>query len=119
PAAWAAHKKYTDAVVSVGALDTTGPRPRMATFSNRGSWLTAWAPGVDIRSIYPTDLKYEYHDTSGPVGTLDFDGLAEWSGTSFAAPYAAASILAHAAVRDLSPRDAWADMRRGAGFVVL
>lgn len=119
PAAWAAQHRYADAVVSVGALDTTGAVPRMADFSNRGPWVTAWAPGVDIRSIYPTDVTYEYYDGTNVVGTLAFEGRAMWSGTSFAAPYAVASILAHAAETGSSPREAWADLRRDAGFVVF
>lgn len=119
PAAWAAHRKYAEAVVSVGALDTKGSRPRMASFSNRGSWVTAWSPGVDIASIYPTGVEYQYHGPAGPVGTLGFEGLARWSGTSFAAPHAAAAILAHGAARGMSPREAWADLRSDAGFVLL
>lgn len=102
-----------------GGAGHDGCPPRTAAFSNRGSWVTAWAPGVDVRSIYPTGVSYQYHDASGPVGTLAFDGRAVWSGTSSAAPYAAAVILAHATTHGMSPREAWADIRRGSAFVVL
>lgn len=119
PAAWAAHPKYADRIVSVGALDTTGPKPRTAEFSNRGSWVTAWAPGVDIDGIYPDGVKFAYYEGSTMVGTLPFTGMARWSGTSFAAPHAAASIAAHADAHGMSAVEAWKDLRATGGFVVF
>ncbi|WP_229795750.1 S8 family peptidase [Saccharothrix coeruleofusca] len=78
-----------------------------APFSNRGDWVDAVAPGVDVVSSFvrlvPGSAAREY-------------GFARWSGTSFAAPRVAAEVarLRHAgepaeraraaAVRRFSPR---------------
>ncbi|HET9531598.1 MAG TPA: S8 family serine peptidase, partial [Blastocatellia bacterium] len=59
-------------VLAVAAIDNTG---RKAQFSNFGAHVDVVAPGVKIISTFPGN------------GTDDF---AEWSGTSFAAPFAAA-----------------------------
>jgi subtilisin family serine protease len=60
-------------VMSVAAIDSDN---RKAGFSNYGSSVSVSAPGVDIVSLYP-----------GANNTSDY---AMWSGTSFAAPLAAA-----------------------------
>jgi|GEM_PF-2416173 len=125
PAGFAA--EYPDFVVSVGALDAwrredkPGARTRAAMFSNYGSWVTAWAPGVDVVSDYPQGLHFVYFAPGGgPVGTGRFDdGRAKWDGTSFAAPYAAAEIARYAADHGLTPRQAWATIRGGRPFVVF
>jgi thermitase len=125
PAAFAAQRRYADCVVSVGALEDTGAlgpgiRSRPADFSNYGRWVTAWAPGVDVVSQYPRDLRFLYHDPTGPAGTAAFpSGTARWSGTSFAAPFAAAEIARYAAERGVSPKEAWAQIRSGRPFVVF
>jgi hypothetical protein len=59
-------------VLAVAAIDNTG---RKAQFSNFGAHVDIAAPGVKIISTFPG---------SG------IDDYAEWSGTSFAAPFAAA-----------------------------
>ena len=47
---WPAAFKH---VISVGALDTRDPNAvKRACFSNYGSWVDVWAPGVDLRSTY-------------------------------------------------------------------
>jgi hypothetical protein len=83
-------------VLAVGALDAssadtdgsawssptrTGP---VATFSNRGSWVDWWAPGVDMVTNHVKGLSFE------PGVTIN--GYAWVSGTSFAAPYVAGLI---------------------------
>lgn len=55
-------------VIAVGAVDGQG---QVAWFSNRGSWVDLWAPGVRIYSTVP------------------FGGFALMSGTSMASPIAA------------------------------
>ncbi len=125
PAGFAAD--HPDFVVSVGALDPwrggkePGPRSRVAAFSNFGSWVNAWAPGVDIVSDYPEGLRFVYFNPDGSVaGTGRFDaGRAKWSGTSFAAPFAAAEIARYAADHGLTPRDAWRKIRSGRPFVIF
>jgi subtilisin family serine protease len=83
-------------VLSVGALDTTadadgnawsspsrsGPA---ATFSNFGSWVRWWAPGVDLVTTHAKGLRFE---SGGPL----INGYALVSGTSFTAPIVAGSI---------------------------
>lgn len=93
-----------DGVIAVGALDTTGPTPTPAAFSNFGSWIDVWAPGVDIHSHY---VKGTWAGTSdGTVPDRTFDRFARWSGTSFAAPQVVAAILAYATAQKLSVKDA-------------
>jgi subtilisin family serine protease len=76
-------------VLAVGALDVND---QPASFSNRGWWVDAWAPGVDVQSTF---LEWE-----GPLahplasGNHRFDGWARWCGTSFAAPRVAGAIAA-------------------------
>ena len=69
-----------DHVISVGAVDETpiylqadGPPP-LASFSNYGSWVKAFANGVDVLGPF-----CNYQD-----GDLTFTNWARWSGTSFA-----------------------------------
>ena len=69
-------------VVAVGALDAGGNR---ADFSNHGWWVDCATVGVDVLGPYA--------DTDDAVEP-NFDGYAEWSGTSFAAPFVAGRIAA-------------------------
>ena len=110
PAAFAVD--HPDRVVSVGATDHGGAAPKRAEFSNRGRWVNAWAPGVDVVSSYAEGLTFP--DEGGPR-QVSTGGLTMWSGTSFAAPFAAAEILRHAVVHTGgNPVAAWDDLR-GAG----
>ena len=75
-------------VVAVGALDTRDGPPRRAGFSNYGSWVDVYTPGVRIRSTYlQARWKLRRDRTARHI-----DGYAYWSGTSFAAPQVAALI---------------------------
>jgi subtilisin family serine protease len=93
-------------VLSVGALNPNGTK---AIFSNDGRWVVAWALGASVISTYPTDVDASRTpDLRVPGNRLppaavppgrealdpnDFSGgFADWSGTSFAAPYGAALI---------------------------
>ena len=81
---WPAAEKT---VVAVGALDTTQGAPQVAGFSNYGTWVDVYAPGVDVYSTYLRD------NWMLPDGTVEWmDGWATWSGTSFAAPQVAVTI---------------------------
>ncbi|HEV2783061.1 MAG TPA: S8/S53 family peptidase [Actinophytocola sp.] len=75
-------------VMAVAA--TNGQPGSLAPFSNRGPWVDAAAPGVDIVSsfvrFHPPE-RGQAHDTE----TRRY-GAASWSGTSFAAPRLAAVI---------------------------
>ncbi|MDQ1709922.1 MAG: hypothetical protein QOG49_1307, partial [Frankiaceae bacterium] len=77
----------TEAVVGVGAVDTSNQR---ADFSNFGPWVDVWAAGVDIESAF-AEGSYLPMDGSG---ARSFHGICQWSGTSFATPLVAAAIAA-------------------------
>jgi subtilisin family serine protease len=123
PAAYAALPDYADAVLSVGALRADGEFG--ACFSNHGPWVRVHAPGERLVSAltgFGTPVPYVYqHSTyetcrygfdyactccsprhtgalSDPAGKPDqvmFEGLASWSGTSFATPLVAGLVAAH------------------------
>jgi subtilisin family serine protease len=73
-------------VIGVGALNDRGGRAR---FSNYGSWVDAWALGVDVVSSF-VGQNLQVLGGGGQDGT---DG-ARWSGTSFAAPRVAGALAA-------------------------
>ena len=81
------------------------PDGTVALFSNDGDWVTAQAPGANIVSTAPTDLRGAWQpqvDVSSSTysnrATLAPEwfsgGFAVWSGTSFAAPALAGRYLA-------------------------
>jgi subtilisin family serine protease len=104
--------------MSVGALDQPDENgeQRPAVFSNYGNWVNAWAPGVDLVSDYAGNgLEFLYGDDS----TLPFHGCAQWSGTSFATPHAAAAVLQYADAHGMSPQAAWHAIRGGRPWVLF
>ncbi len=81
-------------VLGVGAVDESSGKWRPASFSNYGPWVDAIARGSMIQSTFAT-AKTKV--ATGPVisrldPTVQFDGWAEWDGTSFSTPIAAAMI---------------------------
>lgn len=86
-------------VVSVGSVD---PDKKRSKFSNFGKWVKVYARGRDLVNAFPVGTyTCHYPENKTPQtqnGTPDvrqFDGLARWSGTSFAAPVVTGAIAAH------------------------
>jgi hypothetical protein len=89
-------------VVAVAAVDTRYGEPVPAPFTNRGDWVDACAPGVDIHSHY-VGGKWPGLGTDPDI---EFTGWARWDGTSFAAPQVAAAIATIAASEGITPKAA-------------
>jgi hypothetical protein len=104
PAAFAAHQQPENAapILSVGALN---PNRHVAMFSNEGPWVSCYATGAGLVSTYPCEAKgSRMPDRRAKSSILDLhreshdpddfsSGFAVWSGTSFAAPLAAAFLV--------------------------
>jgi subtilisin family serine protease len=98
-------------VVGVGATNADGTE--RAAFSNFGPWVDCCARGEDIVNAYGTG---RYRTEFGEV--REFDGLAVWSGTSFAAPLVAGAIAARMDGGRLSAAEARDRVLAEAGPVV-
>jgi serine protease len=94
-----------DRHLAVGALNPSDNS--VALFSNIGSWVDIYAPGVSLVSTVPVKFNggIQAGTRDDKVGrrreTLDADdfrgGFGVWSGTSFAAPVVAGAIAARIA----------------------
>lgn len=97
---------HLDWVIGVGACDREGRR--RAPFSNFGRAADVYAPGVDIVNAFATG---RYRTVEEPVREHVFDGIARWSGTSFATPLVAGLVArrlaeGRAVGRPETPREA-------------
>ena len=102
-------------IVAVGALDPDNAT--RAGYSNYGDWVDVWARGTDLVNGYPNG-RYDYADidpdTPGdqPGHVVFKNGLASWSGTSFATPLVAGLVAARMAWSNEKPRQAWAALHQ-------
>ena len=96
-------------VIAVGALNlhelTGAGTPKLASFSNSGRWVNAYASGVDV--VGP----FVFFEESGPDiygirAPQHFEGSAKWSGTSFAAALVSGQIARIAIDRHCTGKEA-------------
>lgn len=91
--------------VGVGALDSTGLR---AGYSNYGDSADVFALGTDHVNAYP-EIPYEYEEDPWVGEKAKFpEGMAHWSGTSFATPLVAGLIASQmTAGPRITAKQAW------------
>ena len=114
---------YQD-VVAVAAIHDTMPNQKTC-FSNLGWWVDACAPGLRVVSAF---LQWQQPIAEYPAapagctpaevppwqsGNANFNMVAEWRGTSFAAPVVAAWIAHRIATGGVSGVQAVNDLRNG------
>lgn len=81
-----------DWVVSVGSVDPDG---KVSDFSNHGErWVDVYARGRDHINAFPKGT-YTCYEPPNVGEVRKFDGLAQWSGTSFSTPLVSGLIAAH------------------------
>ncbi|MBM7517307.1 S8 family peptidase [Nocardioides nitrophenolicus] len=93
-------------VVSVGSVD---PDASVSDFSNVGPWVDVYARGRDLVNAFPKG-SYTCHEPPHVGEVRTFDGLAQWSGTSFATPVVTGLIAARMRETGQSARAAWQDV---------
>jgi len=91
-------------VVSVGSIEPGGRAP----YSNFGCWVRACAPGTSVISSFFKNFDGAIEPIAGrsPGDPDHYEGWANWTGTSFAAPIVVAALLRHMAVTDTNAKTA-------------
>ncbi len=90
--------------VSVGSVD---PDKKVSDFSNYGKhWVKVYARGRNLVNAFPIGT-YTCHEPPHAGVVRKFDGLAQWSGTSFSAPVVTGLVAAEMRASKTTPRAAW------------
>jgi subtilisin family serine protease len=97
-----------DGVIAVGAASAEG-EPASFTPLNK-YWIDMLAPGVDVLATYINGKVLL--DNGGRDRPEDFDGLARWSGSSFAAALISGAIAAGTQPGRVTARRALQDIQR-------
>lgn len=100
-------------VIGVASCDPTGQF--RSSFSNWGTWCDCCSCGEEVVSTYVNN--WDGPVEGAPPGNYPFNGWAEWSGTSFAAPKVAAAIASYVATHNVAPNHALAALVSGAPVI--
>jgi hypothetical protein len=93
--------------VGVGAVDSTGLR---AEFSNFGPWVDVYGLGVGLVNAFARGTFYTKEPPLPLNQARHFEGLARWSGTSFATPLVSGKIAARMSATGQTARQAADDL---------
>lgn len=104
-------------VIAVGAVEVFG-KPALASFSGRGDWVDAYAPGIAVLGPFCTFAESATLDGSCRPAQA-YDGWARGTGTSFAAAIVTGQIARLAMEKGVGAAEAAALLLRDAERVTV
>ncbi|GAB3852784.1 S8/S53 family peptidase [Nocardioides maradonensis] len=90
--------------IGVGSVDANKD---CSDYSNIGPWVKVYARGRDHINAFPVGI-YPCYEPANAGQVRQFDGLAQWSGTSFSTPVVTGLIAAEMSRTGKDPRAAYA-----------